>query len=55
MTAGRYIGTGSVAIMRERNGNWVNLGTYRVMIHDEKSAGIFIARAITAVYIMESY
>ena len=29
---GRYIGTGSVAIMRERNGDWVNLGTYRVMI-----------------------
>src|SRR2546428_2161451 len=41
---GRYIGTGSVAIMRERNSDWVNLGTYRVMIHDEKSAGIFIAR-----------
>ena len=39
---GRYIGTGSVAIMRERSGDWVNLGTYRVMIHDEKSALAFL-------------
>jgi UbiD family decarboxylase len=52
---GRYIGTGSVAIMRERNGDWVNLGTYRVMIHDEKSAGIFIAPGHHGRIIMESY
>jgi UbiD family decarboxylase len=41
--------------MRERNGNWVNLGTYRVMIHDEKSAGIFIAPGHHGRIIMESY
>jgi 3-polyprenyl-4-hydroxybenzoate decarboxylase len=52
---GRYIGTGSVAIMRERNGDWVNLGTYRVMIHDEKSTGIFIAPGHHGRIIMESY
>ncbi len=52
---GRYIGTGSVAIMRERNGDWVNLGTYRVMIHDEKSAGIFIAPGHHGRIIMDSY
>ena len=52
---GRYIGTGSVAIMRERNGNWVNLGTYRIMVHDEKSAGIFIAPGHHGRIIMESY
>ncbi|HEY3305516.1 MAG TPA: UbiD family decarboxylase [Candidatus Binatia bacterium] len=52
---GRYIGTGSVAIMRERNGDWVNLGTYRVMVHDEKSAGIFIAPGHHGRVIMESY
>jgi UbiD family decarboxylase len=52
---GRYIGTGSVAIMRERNGSWVNLGTYRVMIHDEKTAGIFIAPGHHGRIIMESY
>ena len=52
---GRYIGTGSVAIMRERNGSWVNLGTYRVMIHDETNAGIFIAPGHHGRIIMESY
>jgi len=52
---GRYIGTGSVAIMRDRNSGWVNLGTYRVMIHDEKSAGIFIAPGHHGRIIMESY
>ena len=52
---GRYIGTGSVAIMRERNGDWVNLGTYRIMIHDEKRAGIFIAPGHHGRIIMESY
>ena len=52
---GRYIGTGSVAIMRERSGDWVNLGTYRVMIHDEKSAGIFIAPGHHGRIIMDSY
>jgi len=52
---GRYIGTGSVAILRERNGDWVNLGTYRTMVHDEKSAGIFIAPSQHGRIIMESY
>src|SRR5207245_5589979 len=52
---GRYIGTGSVAILRERNGDWVNLGTYRVMVHDEKSAGIFIAPGHHGRIIMDSY
>ncbi len=34
---GRYIGTGSVDITRDPEEGWVNLGTYRVMIHDERS------------------
>src|SRR5262245_66316232 len=41
--------------MRERNGDWINLGTYRVMIHDEKSAGIFMAPGHHGRIIMESY
>ncbi len=52
---GRYIGTGSVAILRERNGDWVNLGTYRVMVHDEQSAVIFIAPGHHGRIIMDSY
>ena len=52
---GRYIGTGSVAIMRDPDSGWVNLGTYRVMVHDEKRAGIFIAQGHHGRIIMEKY
>jgi 4-hydroxy-3-polyprenylbenzoate decarboxylase len=33
---GRYIGTGSYNITRDPDDGWINCGTYRVMIHDEK-------------------
>ena len=40
---GRYIGTGSYNITRDPDENWVNLGTYRVMVHDEKQVGFYIS------------
>jgi 4-hydroxy-3-polyprenylbenzoate decarboxylase len=40
---GRYIGTGSYNITRDPDENWVNCGTYRVMIHDKKSLGFYIS------------
>ncbi len=40
---GRYIGTGSVDITRDPEGGWVNLGTYRVMVHDERTLGFYIS------------
>ena len=40
---GRYIGTGSFNVTRDPEEDWVNLGTYRVMIHDEKSVGFYIS------------
>ena len=40
---GRYIGTGSVDITRDPDDGWVNLGTYRVMIHDKNRAGFYIS------------
>lgn len=40
---GRYIGTGSFTITRDPDEGWVNLGTYRVMIHDERSVGCYIS------------
>lgn len=39
---GRYIGTGCIVITRDPDSGWVNLGTYRVQIHDEKTATIQI-------------
>ena len=43
LDGGRYIGTGCVFITRDPDEGWVNLGTYRAMVHDEKSLGIWIA------------
>lgn len=40
---GRYIGTGVSVIMRDPDSDWVNLGTYRVMVHDEKRVGLYIS------------
>jgi UbiD family decarboxylase len=43
LDGGRYIGTGSFNITRDPDEGWVNLGTYRVMVHDEKSVGFYIS------------
>ncbi|MBI4318947.1 MAG: UbiD family decarboxylase [Chloroflexi bacterium] len=40
---GRYIGTGSCDITRDPDEGWVNLGVYRVMIHDAKRLGFYIS------------
>jgi UbiD family decarboxylase len=40
---GRYIGTGSFNITRDPDEGWINCGTYRVMIHDQKSLGFYIS------------
>src|SRR5260370_1371707 len=40
---GRYIGTGSFNVTRDPDEGWVNCGTYRVMIHDAKTAGFYIS------------
>ena len=52
---GRYIGTGAVCIMRDPETGWVNLGTYRVMLHDQKSTGLFIAPRHHGRLIMDKY
>ena len=40
---GRYIGTGSIDITRDPDEDWVNWGTYRVMIHDPRTVGFYIS------------
>ena len=42
---GPYIGTGSLVITREPDEGWVNLGTYRNMLHDAKTVGFYISAA----------
>jgi len=40
---GRYIGTGCYNVTRDPEEDWINVGTYRVMIHDEKTVGFYIS------------
>jgi 4-hydroxy-3-polyprenylbenzoate decarboxylase len=42
LDGGRYIGTGTILINRDPDGGWVNVGTYRQMVHDERTAGFFV-------------
>jgi UbiD family decarboxylase len=39
---GRYIGTECVVITRDPDSDWVNLGTYRVQVHDKNTLCVFI-------------
>ncbi|MFH1122410.1 MAG: UbiD family decarboxylase [Pseudomonadota bacterium] len=43
LDGGRYIGTGGVDITKDPDEGWVNLGTYRVMIHDRKTVAFYIS------------
>jgi 4-hydroxy-3-polyprenylbenzoate decarboxylase len=45
LDGGRYIGTADAVITRDPDTGEVNLGTYRVMAHDEKTAGLYISPA----------
>ncbi len=40
---GRYIGTGNIVITKDPDSGEVNLGTYRIMIQDKKTAGLYIS------------
>jgi 4-hydroxy-3-polyprenylbenzoate decarboxylase len=40
---GRYIGTGSFNVTKDPDEGWINVGTYRVMAHDEKTVGFYIS------------
>jgi 4-hydroxy-3-polyprenylbenzoate decarboxylase len=39
---GRYIGTECMVITKDPDSDWVNAGTYRVMVQDSKTLSIFI-------------
>jgi len=43
LDGGRYIGTGDMVILKDPDEGWVNLGTYRVMVHDKTTANIHIS------------
>ncbi len=43
LDGGRYIGTGDAVITRDPDTGEVNLGTYRIMIQDEKTTALYIS------------
>ena len=52
---GRYFGTGDLVIMRDPETDWVNLGTYRVVIHDKNTAGLWMSPGKHGRMIREKY
>jgi len=37
---GRYIGTGCSVVTKDYDSDWINVGTYRVMVHDRNHVGL---------------
>lgn len=52
---GQFIGTGNMVITRNRAGDWVNLGPYRMMIVDRDTATINIAQGKHGRFHMEEF
>ena len=52
---GRYFGTGDLVIMRDSETDWVNLGTYRVMVHDKNTVGLWMSPGKHGRHIREKY
>lgn len=55
LDGGRYIGTGSIDITRDPDDGWVNLGTYRVMVHDRDVLGFYISPGKQGRIMREKY
>lgn len=43
LDGGRYIGTGDAVITRDPETGEINLGTYRIMVHDKKTTALYIS------------
>ncbi|MBI2756858.1 MAG: UbiD family decarboxylase [Chloroflexi bacterium] len=52
---GRYIGTGCAVVTRDRDSGWVNLGTYRVQVHDRDTLGLYIQRSHHGALMQRQY
>jgi 4-hydroxy-3-polyprenylbenzoate decarboxylase len=52
---GRYIGTGDLVILRDPVDDWVNIGTYRVMVHDKDTVGLWMSPGKHGRLIREKY
>ena len=55
LDGGRYLGTGCMVITRDPETGDVNLGTYRGMVHDERSMGLYISPGHHGLIHMKKY
>lgn len=55
LDGGRYMGTADMVIMKDPIGNWVNMGTYRVQLHDKNTLGLYISPGHQGRLIRENY
>jgi len=55
LDGGRYLGTGDVVITRDPNIGYLNLGTYRLMVHNEREVGLYLSPGKDARIHMEEY
>jgi UbiD family decarboxylase len=55
MDGGRYIGTFDAVICRDPDSGYINVGTYRVQVHDEKTAGLWIIPGKHGALIAQKY
>jgi UbiD family decarboxylase len=53
--AGRYIGTADAVVMRDPEEGWVNLGNYRLQVHDSNTLGLYICYGKHGEGILEKY
>jgi len=52
---GRYIGTLNIGVCKDLDTDWVNWGTYRGMVHDRRSTGIWLGALNHGGYILSKY
>jgi 4-hydroxy-3-polyprenylbenzoate decarboxylase len=52
---GRYIGTADAIITRDPDGGWLNMGTYRQMVHDNNHVGLYLSPGKDARLHIERY
>lgn len=55
LDGGRYIGTDDMIVMRDPDEGWINLGTYRIAVHDRNTAGIWISPGKHGRFIRDKY
>ncbi len=52
---GPYIGTGVAVVMKDPDSGWINVGTYRAMVQDERHVGVFIIPGKHGALIRDTY